>query len=272
MKIFHNEQSQKILKTKYLSFDKVKLLLQINDDSLEELIIDEEIRPQIRLTEEFTLFPTKSLWDESDIMFESEMELEHELELELKLDQHLIEGDFDYQSEPLVEWVYLREPTQISPILWTFQFASRDPESFKPDIADQRQSDQWFRLARPLSMADIRTDAGFLIAEIESYKNERITRQDASKAISDRLAREENVDSEQDNYVDPGDYPDELFAAIDAYRGVTNGYGEPMKPFKERIIDLLRDRHPSLGNEAVKRIATVANKDKSPGRKKLHPK
>ena len=269
------------MKTKYLSFDKVKLLLEINDDSLEELICDEKIRPQIRLPEEFTSFPTKSVWDESDIMSESEMELEHELELKLKLAQelnneeirHLIEGDFDNLNEPLVEWVYLREPTQVSPILWTFQYASRDPESVKPNTADhQQQSDQWFRRARPLSMADIRTDGGFLISEIESFKNERTTRQDASITISDRVTGEENGDTKQDNYIDPTDYPEELYAAINAYRGVINGYGDQTKTFKERIIDLLRDRHPSLGDEAVNRISILTNNNKRPGRKKRNPK
>lgn len=68
--------------------------------------------------------------------------------------------------------------------------------------------------------------------------------------------------------VDPLDLPVELDAANMAFRAVLNGHGEPRLTFKNRLIDYLEKNFPDLNNEAVQRIATVANPDKGRGRKK----
>jgi hypothetical protein len=68
--------------------------------------------------------------------------------------------------------------------------------------------------------------------------------------------------------IDPADLPDELHAANIAFRAVTNGHGDKSATFKNRLIDYLEKNFPGLNNEAVQRIATVANPDKAPGRKK----
>jgi len=68
--------------------------------------------------------------------------------------------------------------------------------------------------------------------------------------------------------IDPADLPDELSAANIAFRAVTKGHGDPAATFKNRLIDYLGSNFPSLNSEAVQRIATVANPDKAPGRKK----
>lgn len=66
---------------------------------------------------------------------------------------------------------------------------------------------------------------------------------------------------------DPLDLPEELDAANMAFRAVTNNYGDQSETFKNRLIDYLRKTFPDFSNSAVERIATVANPDKSPGRK-----
>lgn len=71
-----------------------------------------------------------------------------------------------------------------------------------------------------------------------------------------------------DPSTDPADYPDELYAANLAFRAVTNGYGETSDTFKNRLVSYLENTHARLSKEAVQRIATVANPDKSTGRKK----
>lgn len=77
------------------------------------------------------------------------------------------------------------------------------------------------------------------------------------------------VDSE-DSF-DPADLPEELFLANIAFRAVKNGHGNPSATYRNRLIDYLKKEHPELNNEAIDRIATVANPDKSRGRKKnLH--
>ena len=68
--------------------------------------------------------------------------------------------------------------------------------------------------------------------------------------------------------IDPADLPDELHAANIAFRAVTNGHGDPLSTFKNRLIGYLETNFPDLSNDAVKRIATVSNPDKTTGRKK----
>ncbi len=250
---------------KYLPFEKVKLLLDLNDESLEELIIDEKIKPLVRLTENFTPFSAESdLMDDLDDDFETEL---LELEQANKEIDRSIQDHLGLHSENLIEWLYLREPTQISSQLWIFQVASRLPESCKPDDVDIPKHDEWFRIERDLTMQDIRDEAAFLAEEIESYKAECEVMRNTLDS-KEHLPFEQDAVSKQENYLDPGDYPDELFAAIDAYRAVMNGYGDQSATPRKRLIALLKERYPDLKSEARERVATVANPDKSPGRKK----
>ena len=71
-----------------------------------------------------------------------------------------------------------------------------------------------------------------------------------------------------DAEIDPSDFPDELDAANIAFRSVKNGYGDQSATPKNRTIAFLQENYPRLSNEAVQRIATVANPDKTTGRKK----
>ena len=68
--------------------------------------------------------------------------------------------------------------------------------------------------------------------------------------------------------VDPADLPNELHTANIAFRAVKNGHGDRTATPKNRLIDYLEKNFTDLKPEAVKRIATVANPDKSTGRKK----
>ncbi len=68
--------------------------------------------------------------------------------------------------------------------------------------------------------------------------------------------------------IDPADLPDELSAANIAFRAVTNGFGDKTATFRNRLVDYLEKNFPSLNSEAVQRLATVANPDKSTGRKR----
>lgn len=67
---------------------------------------------------------------------------------------------------------------------------------------------------------------------------------------------------------DPGDLPDELFAANLAYRAISNGYGQHDDTPKKRILAYLNQHYPHLSKDAIERISTVANPDKRTGRKK----
>lgn len=68
--------------------------------------------------------------------------------------------------------------------------------------------------------------------------------------------------------IDPADLPIELDAANMAYRAVLNGYGNQSDTFKNRLTAYLQTTYTDLSRDAISRIATVANPDKSTGRKK----
>ncbi|MFG6466839.1 hypothetical protein [Roseateles sp. BYS87W] len=67
--------------------------------------------------------------------------------------------------------------------------------------------------------------------------------------------------------IDPSDLPEELQAANIAFRAVLNGYGDEAVTFKARLVRYLQANF-RLSDEAVQRIATVANPDKAAGRRK----
>ncbi|GAC1505472.1 MAG: hypothetical protein NVS1B6_13390 [Steroidobacteraceae bacterium] len=71
-----------------------------------------------------------------------------------------------------------------------------------------------------------------------------------------------------DAYIDPADLPHELSVANISFRAVVKGYGDGPLTFKNKLIAYLKKNYPDLSTEAVKRIATVANPAKAPGRRK----
>jgi len=69
--------------------------------------------------------------------------------------------------------------------------------------------------------------------------------------------------------IDPTDLPSELDYANQAHRAVFLGHGsDTSATFRNRIVDYLANTYKHLTPEAIQRIATVANPDKSTGRKK----
>ena len=85
--------------------------------------------------------------------------------------------------------------------------------------------------------------------------------------FSPNISNNEGVPSE-DSDVDPSDLPPELDAANMAFRAVTNGFGDQSATARNRLVIYLKTHYPDFKDEQVQRIATVANPDKSTGRKK----
>jgi hypothetical protein len=67
---------------------------------------------------------------------------------------------------------------------------------------------------------------------------------------------------------DPSDSPPELDAANMAFRAVIKGYGDPAATPRNRLVEYLEKNYPDFKPEQVQRIATVANPDKTTGRKR----
>jgi len=78
--------------------------------------------------------------------------------------------------------------------------------------------------------------------------------------------------SESQFTVDPIDFPAELDIGRIAFQAVQNGYGDQTATFRNRLVDFLNAHYSELTDEAVNRIATVANPDKTTGRKKRDKK
>lgn len=76
-------------------------------------------------------------------------------------------------------------------------------------------------------------------------------------------------DTQSNKEVDPFTRPGELYAANAAYQAVQAGYGDQNATFRNRIIAYLEEHYPAFAPDAILRIATVANPDKRPGRKKF---
>lgn len=68
--------------------------------------------------------------------------------------------------------------------------------------------------------------------------------------------------------IDPTDLPPELDAANMAFRAIAKGYGDQSTTQRNRLVNYLEKQFPNFKRDAVQRIATVANPDKSTGRKK----
>jgi hypothetical protein len=68
--------------------------------------------------------------------------------------------------------------------------------------------------------------------------------------------------------VDPEDLPIELDVGRIAFQAVQNGYGNQTATFRNRLVEFIEENYKGLTGETVKRIATVANPDKTTGRKK----
>jgi hypothetical protein len=88
-----------------------------------------------------------------------------------------------------------------------------------------------------------------------------------SESPSESTEDQMPASQEGDRIVDPADLPNELQAANIAFRAVSNGHGDQSSTFKNRLTVYLQENFKDLGAEAIARIATVANPDKSRGRK-----
>ena len=81
------------------------------------------------------------------------------------------------------------------------------------------------------------------------------------------VAIEVNVEVDNSKF-DPCDLPQELDAANVAFRAVTKGYGDQAATPRNRLVDYLEKHYRDFKPEQVQRIATVANPDKTTGRKR----
>lgn len=89
-----------------------------------------------------------------------------------------------------------------------------------------------------------------------------------AEEIFDSSEIDTQLSTEESNF-DPLDFPEELDAARIAFSVVKSGNGGTGTTFKNRLIDYVKKNYPNLSKGAVSRIATVANPDKKPGRKKF---
>lgn len=125
---------------------------------------------------------------------------------------------------------------------------------------------------------EINTTESFVPAERLGTDCLRVIRTDEILAFQSRLneglhettsltAKPAAIAVNLDSDINPEDLPEELDLANMAYRAVSKSLGVKTGTFRNRVKDYLKQQYPHLKPEVIERIATVANPDKSRGRK-----
>jgi hypothetical protein len=146
---------------------------------------------------------------------------------------------------------YLVLPTRSGVNKCEFCYAATLPSGF--DLGDLI-----YELEGTIGIDDVMNTGVVMAVELDRFVDSRSWPKTPSIPI------ETSIESE----IDPSDLPAELDAANTAYRAVLNGYGKQGDTPKNRLIAYLKATYKHLTPNAVARIATVANPDKSPGRMK----
>ena len=169
-----------------------------------------------------------------------------------------------FKAFELVLWVDNKYTGLWKPCEGNNAFGSRKDLSHLMDAWNSGESGNWspasFQQWKFLKL----THKGFRVIEnaAREIKNLETVKEDDLSSVQIL----EVVDVNKD--IDPSDLPGELQAANIAFRAVMNGYGDPSATFRNTLVDYLKNNFVDLNNKTVQRIATVANPDKAPGRKK----
>lgn len=103
-----------------------------------------------------------------------------------------------------------------------------------------------------------RLDANWILRDARDIRGEKLTETDDGNETEGQATRE--------RYEDDPRWPDELSIAVTAWNAARNNAERENKRPGAYIREWLAKNCPELTREARKRIATVANWDKSPGR------
>ena len=153
-------------------------------------------------------------------------------------------------------WCYLHLPSRDGQFDCTFKFAARDRDAHWPTRKDRPPFDVWYFLPHVFDMKDLREKTVFLLEDVQNFQlMKELKKGDVGKST---LAAIDAPSS---------DYPLEMNAAMIAFNAVKNGYGT-QNSFKKNLEEYLREKFSELGVTFIDRASTIANPDKSTGRKK----
>ena len=153
-------------------------------------------------------------------------------------------------------------PTRTAAWDCNFRYFTNTPQS-------RDSGDLCFSLEQPVDI-DYVMKSGVVMAdevarvEAESTDNPGPTSTDMPLSTAERTTSADRLEPD----IDPLDLPIELDAANMALRAVSNGYGDQSATQRNRLVDYLKKHHSAFKPGQVQRIATIANPDKSTGRKK----
>ena len=145
--------------------------------------------------------------------------------------------------------------------------------SLSDALADPEQSDNTelilledenARLVERVTELELRLAGATTTPHQREADNARLVEQVAE--LQRQLA-EATAAAQQAQSVEPEGLPDQLSIANIAFRAVTNGYGDEDDTFRNRIGAYLDEHHADIGAGCRERIMTVANQDRTPGRK-----
>ncbi len=190
-------------------------------------------------------------------------------------------GQYDGKLVPIIERMKEDYDGALAAAVWAYEFR----DSAKDNLPDQMAAPKLLYSHRMFDPTGYEAKVDCLMKG-HWLKNEEETKFDKQKFSREEMARwitvtgqpsiyqfeamrtSEQVPVETSKDIDPQDLPFELDCAMQAFRAVLNGHGDKNATFRNRLKTYLKATFGSLTPEAIERIATVANPDKSRGRPK----
>ncbi len=256
-----------LTRKKHYTFEQVANLLQCNVENLRYYVIAGELSPSLYLSgrqlPEYLMSPGEH--------YDTDGHVEPHVLTSTK--------DHDYGVAQIsfpIGFFHLVRGRQTSAFDCEFQFAASKPNGF--DIGDVV-----FMLESPIRLDEVFETCVVMATELDRFKASHSFSQTPTilakppagehaapgnqPPVASQLNPEPHAPSEIG--ADPTDLPKELDAANIAFRAVLNGYGKHTATRRNRTIAYLKENYKDFKPDAIKRIATVANPDKTTGRKKF---
>jgi hypothetical protein len=243
----------KFIAKKYYTFKELEARWECTSGDLIQSVIDGELMPSLHMQGGSYLLNifTPCDYDATDSFCRPSQLTDPSID---NLDNEIRSG--------LLGFRYLILPERTGAWDCVFRYFSFTPLS-------RNEGDLCYSLEHPVDIEHV-LKSGIVMADevarVEAKSTDITVPSSVDKPLS-TAARNTPTDNIETD-VDPLDLPVELDAANIAFRSVKNGYGDQAATFRNRVIDYLKANHSHMTDEALQRIATVANPDKTTGRKK----
>lgn len=240
-----------LTKKRHYTFDQVANILECSVEDLRYYVVEGELSPSLYLygkeLMEYVMLPGEHY------------EADGHVEPSEVISTDRRKQGVQQASYPL-GFFHLVLGRQTSAFEREFQFVATKPSGF--DIGDLV-----FELQSPIGLDEVFETCVVMRTELDRFKASHSYPQTPTILTETPTKEPAAPEAPSEEEVDPCDLPEELDAANMAFRAVLKGYGGITATRRNRTVNYLKDTYPHLKPDAIQRIATVANPDKSRGRK-----